>query len=98
MGTGTEGQSRIEHHVDGLGIGDLTPARADPQATAKLHRVEVIHPLTFPVLIFDLFDLMAEVRAQRRMARQLSDHLGHLGLGIEQADDVGIPPQQGLAR
>ncbi len=81
-----------------FGIRHVAPARADPQALAEAHRVEVIHPLAFPVFVFQLFDFVAETRAQQRVLFQHRDHLGHIGFGVKQADNVGIAPQPGFAR
>ena len=53
MSAGTEGEAGIKHQVDRVGIGNLLPAWADPQALAKLHGVEVSHPLAFPVFVFN---------------------------------------------
>ncbi len=98
MGAGTECQTRIEHHVDRVFIGNLAPAWADPQTLAKLHGVEVIHPLAFPVFVFQLFDFVRKTRAQQRMMFQNRDHFFHVGFGIKQANHVGIAPQARFAR
>lgn len=90
--------ARIEHHVDCVGIRHVTPARADPQALAEAHRVEVVHPLALPVLVFQLFYLVTETGAQQRVLFQHRHHLGHIGFRVVQTDHVGIAPQQGFTR
>ena len=97
MGTGAERQTRIQHHVDGVFIGHFTPAWADPQTLTKLHRMEVVHPLAFPVFVFQLFNFMRETRAQQRMVFQNRHDLFHIGFCIEQADNVRITPQARFA-
>ncbi len=98
VGAGAERQARIEHHVNRVGIGNVAPARADPQALTEAHRVEVVHPLALPVLVFQLFYLVAETGAQQRVLFQHRHHLGHIGFGVVEADHVGIAPQQGFTR
>ncbi len=98
MGTGAERQTRIQHHVDGVFIGHFTPAWADPQTLTKLHRMEVVHPLAFPVFVFQLFNFMRETRAKQRMVFQNRHDLFHIGFCIEQADNVRITPQARFAR
>ena len=96
MRAGTEGQTRIEHHVDGIFIRNVAPARADPQPLTEAHRMEVIHPFPLPVFIFQLLDLMRESGAQQRVLLQLGNDRFHIGFGIEQADHVGVAPQPGF--
>ena len=98
MRTGTKRQARVEHHVHGVFIRNIAPARANPQSLTKAHRVEVIHPLALPVFIFQLFDFMHETDAQQRMLLQNGDHLCHIGFGVKQTDNVRIAPQTGFTR
>ncbi len=98
MGACSECQARIEHHVNGIFIRHVAPAWADPQTLAKLHRMEVVHPLAFPVFVFKLFDFVRKTGAQQRMIFQNRDHFGHISFGIKQADDVGVAPQAGFTR
>ena len=97
MGTGAERQTRIQHYVDRIFIGNVAPAWADPQTLTKLHWMEVVHPLAFPVFVFQLFDFMRETRAQQRMVFQNRHDLFHVGFCIEQADNVRITPQARFA-
>ncbi|MPN41504.1 hypothetical protein SDC9_189056 [bioreactor metagenome] len=98
MSAGTKRQTGVEHYVDGIFIRHVAPAWADPQAFAKTHGVEVIHPLAFPVLIFQLFNFMREPDAQQRMVFQDGDDFFHVGFGVKQTDNVGVAPQACFAR
>ena len=97
MGAGTKRQARVEHHVHGVHVRHITPARADPQTFTELHRVEVIHPLALPVFIFQLLDFMHKTNAQQRVIFQDRHDLFHVGFGIEQTNDISIAPQTGFA-
>ncbi|VAU69222.1 Uncharacterised protein [Klebsiella pneumoniae] len=59
--------------------------------------MEVVHPLAFPVFVFQLFNFMRETRAQQRMVFQNRHDLFHIGFCIEQADNVRITPQARFA-
>ncbi len=98
MRTRTERQSRVEHHVDGILVRNVTPAGTNPQTLAKTHRMEIIHPFAFPVFIFQLFDFMGKSGTQQRMLLQNRDNVFHVGFGVEQTDHIGIAPQTGFAR
>ena len=98
VSAGTKGQSWIKHHIDCILIRNIAPARANPQAFAETHRVEVIHPLAFPVFIFQLFDFMREACAEQRMLLKDSNRFVHVAFCVEQTDNVGIAPQTGFTR
>ncbi len=96
VGTGTEGQTRVQHDVDRIRVRHVAPARADPQAFAELHGVEVIHPLAHPVLVFQLLHLVAHVFAEDLLEE--GDGGGRIGFGVKQPHHFGLAPQRGLAR
>ena len=60
--------------------------------------MEVIHPFTFPIFIFQLFNFMDKAFADLRVAFQHGDHVSHIGFCIIQANDIGIAPQTGFTR
>ncbi len=95
VGAGTEGQARIQHDVDRLGVRHVAPARADPESLAELHGVEVVHPLAHPVLVLQLLHLVAHVFPEDLLEE--GDGGGRICLGIEQAHDLGLTPERGLA-
>ena len=96
MGTGPEGQPRIQHDVDGAWVRHITPARTDPQPFAKLHRVEVIHPFADPVLVFELLNLVGHLLAE--VALEEGDDRGRIDFRIKQPGHHGLAPQLGLTR
>ena len=51
MSAGAEGQPRIEHYIDGVRFGGISPAGANPQALTHTHGMKTIHPRPLPVLI-----------------------------------------------
>src|SRR5690606_28852011 len=68
MGAGTEGQPGVEQQIDCLWLGRLVPARNYPQAPAKAHRLEVVHPAAFPVLILDALQIvLRQVAAKQEL-------------------------------
>src|SRR5476649_2393630 len=78
MSSCSERQTGVEHYVHGGWVRHVSPARADPQALAETHWVEVIHPLTLPVFVFQLLDFMCKTFAQQRFVFQHGDHGGHI--------------------
>lgn len=98
MGAGPKRRAGIEHHVDGIGIRHITPARTDPEPLTEAHRMKVFHPFALPVFIFDLLDPVTKTGAQQRMLRQFGGNRGHISFCIEQADNIGIAPQACFTR
>ena len=94
VGTGAEGQARVQHDVDRIGVRHVAPARADPEPLAELHGVEVIHPLAHPVLVFQLLDLVAHVFAEDLLEE--GDGGSRIGFGIEQSHYFGLAPERGF--
>ncbi len=93
MGPGAERQARIEQQVHGVRLRCGMPARHDPQALAETHRLEVIHPAAFPVLIFDDFGAVLGQFFAGQQAQVRQGHLG-IGVGFEQRQQVGVCPQR----
>lgn len=69
-------------------------ARHDPQALAETHRLEVVHPAAFPVLVLDHFGLVLGQICAGQQA-QVGEHLLRVGIGLEQCQQVGVRPQRG---
>ncbi|MNS96940.1 hypothetical protein D3C72_1312580 [compost metagenome] len=96
VGAGTEGQTRIQHDVDRIRVRHVAPARADPEALAELHGVEVIHPLAHPVLVLQLLDLVADVFPEDLLEE--GDGGRRVGFGIEQPHHLGLAPERRFTR
>ncbi|MCY1434943.1 hypothetical protein D9M71_510200 [compost metagenome] len=94
MGAGAEGQARIEQQVDRFRLRRSVPARHDPQATAEAHRLEVVHPAAFPVLVLDALDLVLRQFAAGEQL-QMRDQRRLVGIRLEQRQQVGVRPQRG---
>ena len=58
MRAGAECEPGVEPDDHGILPTRIAPGRADPQALAKLHRSEVVEPLTFPIAIGQRFQPM----------------------------------------
>ncbi|MNC13612.1 hypothetical protein D3C75_613640 [compost metagenome] len=94
MGAGAEGQARVEQQVDRVRLRRLVPARHDPQAAAEAHRLEVVHPAAFPVLVLDHLGLVLGQLGAGQQA-QVGEHLFRVGIGLEQRQQVSVRPQRG---
>lgn len=70
------------------------PAGHDPQAAAKAHGLEVVHPAAFPVLVLDHFGLVLGQFGAGQQA-QVGEHLLSVGIGFEQGQQMGVRPQRG---
>ncbi|CRZ53233.1 Uncharacterised protein [Vibrio cholerae] len=70
----------------------FTPAWADPEATAKLHWVEVIHPFAFPVLVFHLLDFVRKTFREHVAGFDLLQDQRGIHIRFVQCDDIGIAP------
>ncbi len=53
MRAGAEGQARIQLDDNGAAVGDAFVMRADPQAPAETHGMEVAQPFAFPYAVSD---------------------------------------------
>ena len=101
MGAGAEGEAGIEAHDRGIGglriIGKFVVPRHDPGARAETHRLELVQPRTFPVLILDLLEAYlgpVEAGIERLQRGQQQQRIG---VGIEQRGQGHLAPQRDLA-
>ena len=93
VGAGAEGQARIQQQVHRVWLGSGVPARHDPQALTEAHRLEVVHPAAFPVLVFDHFAVMLGQRAAGQQLK-VGQYRAGLGAAFEQRQQVGVGPQR----
>ncbi|MCY1179285.1 hypothetical protein D9M73_196790 [compost metagenome] len=93
MGSGAEGQARVQQQVHGIRLGGFVPARHYPEAAAEAHRLEVVHPAAFPILVFDALDLVFRQRAAGQQF-QVRHQAGFVGVGFEQGEEVGMGPER----
>ncbi len=94
MGAGTKGQARIQQQIDRFGFRGLVPAGDDPQPLAEAHRLEVVHPAAFPLLVFQALHLVGQAVGQQLHALFQG---GGVGIAFEQRQQVGLGPQRGGA-
>ncbi len=101
MGAGTEGEAGVQAHdrrIVGIrGIRQVVVPRHDPGALAETHRLELVQPRAFPVLVLDFLETRLGPVQPRIERFQRGQQQQCIGVGSEQRGQRHLVPQRDLA-